>query len=68
MVVARFAVSDGHASVVSRLTEQQFASFPPIVQLTGYDLSALRACVALADAFAPGDGSKRGADDSKPGK
>ena len=62
------SLSNGHASVVPRLTEQQFASFPPIVELTGSDLSAVRACVALADAFAPGDGSKGGADDNKPGK
>ncbi len=59
------SLSNGHASVAPRLTEQQFASFPPIVELTSSDLSAVRECVALADALAA---SGQGPGDSGSGK
>jgi hypothetical protein len=39
-------------SVMGSLSEQQFASFPPIVELTSLELSAVKDSVELADAFA----------------
>ena len=62
------ALLERHASVARRLTEQQFASFTPIVELSGSDLSAVRECVALADAFASGSDSKDGADKNSTAK
>ena len=62
------ALLERHASVARRLTEQQFAYFTPIVELSGSDLSAVRECVALADAFASGSDSKAGADKNKTAK
>jgi hypothetical protein len=62
------ALLERHASVARRLTEQQFASFTPIVELSGSDLSAVRECVALADAFASGSDSKAGSDKSRTAK
>ena len=62
------ALLKGFASVAPRLTEQQFSVFCPIVELSGSDLSAVRECVALADAFASGSDSKAGADKNKTAK
>lgn len=39
-------------SILGGLTEQQFASFPPIVELTPAEMAAIRDSVELADAFA----------------
>lgn len=39
-------------SILGSLTDQQFASFPPIVELTAVEMSAIRDSVELADAFA----------------
>jgi hypothetical protein len=39
-------------SVLSALTEQQFASFPPILELSSGDMTAFRESVELSDAFA----------------
>lgn len=58
----------GHASVASQLTEQQFSVFSPIVELSGSELSAVRDCVALADALASDDDSKAGSDRNTNGK
>ena len=49
------ALLKGHASVASRLTEQQFSVFSPIAEFSGSDLSAVRDCVALADALGAGN-------------
>ncbi len=38
-------------SVLGGLTEQQFASFPPIFELTSVEMAAVRDSVDLADAF-----------------
>jgi hypothetical protein len=45
-------------SVLGGLTEQQFASFPPIAELTAAEISAVRDSVELADAFAGLQASK----------
>jgi len=62
------ALLKGFASVAPRLTEQQFTSFPPIVEFSGSELSAVRECVALADALALGSDSKAGDDKSRTAK
>ncbi len=41
-----------------RLTEQQFASFPPIVELSASEMAAVRDSVDLADAFSDIQASK----------
>jgi hypothetical protein len=58
----------GHASVASQLTEQQFSVFSPIYSFSATDLSAVRDCVALADALASGGDSKAGSDRNTNGK
>ena len=45
------SVTRGHASVLSALTGQQFAVFPPIVELNAEQVKAVRESVELADAF-----------------
>lgn len=52
------ALLNGHASVAARLTEQQFASFTPIAEFSGSDLSAVRESVALADTLSLFSNSK----------
>ena len=60
---------NGHTSVASRLTEQQFVSFPPIAELSGAELSAVRDSVALSDAISSSilsrDDSAAGANTNK---
>lgn len=45
-------------SILGVLTDQQFASFPPIVELTPAEITAFRESVELADAFAALAGSR----------
>jgi hypothetical protein len=45
------SVTRGRASVLDSLTEQQFASFPPIVELKPDEVKAVQQSVELADAF-----------------
>jgi hypothetical protein len=59
------ALLQRHASVAPRLTEQQFTVFSPIAEFSGSDLTAVRDCVALADALALGGDSKAGDDKSR---
>lgn len=54
----------GGGSVLGALTEQQFASFPPIVELSVADMSAVKDSVDLADAFVALNSAKKSRDDA----